>query len=416
MKEGSREAGAAGSILRLRRVALVLVAGLLAGLAALADAAPTKTEETQPVAYGGRIVGDDQRLRLVLDFDRPVRHRLRFSGAPRRMVVALPRTTFKLPERFADPATSLVSAVRFAGASADGSRLAFDLAAPVTIARESFVTLGPKRHRLVVDLRRADDRSFAALVRRTTALTAPRAGENRTAFTRRRTIVLDPGHGGIDGGAKGRGRTVEKTVTLAFAFQLRDALQAAGPFDVALTREKDVFVPLSRRLAFTRQRRADLMISIHADSLRQRSIRGATVYTLNSEGSDAMARGLADRQNRADLLAGIKTPKLDRATGDILFDLMHRETRAFSGRFAQLAVRHLKRATRMISNPHRSADFYVLKAPEVPSVLLELGYLSNRKDEKLMASEQWREKTATAMAEAVVAYFTDLERIRSARR
>ena len=228
--------------------------------------------------------------------------------------------------------------------------------------------------------------------------------------------MLDPGHGGIDGGARGRGRTVEKNVTLAFALELREALQAVGPFDVVLTREGDKFVPLSRRLALARERKAALMISIHADSLRQRSIRGATVYTLNAEGSDALARGLADQQNRADLLAGIVTPKLDHEAGDILFDLMHRETRAYSGRFAELLVKHLRKATRLINNPHRSADFYVLKAPEVPSVLLELGYLSNRKDEALMGSDEWRERTAASIAKAVLDYFRALDARYSAKR
>lgn len=391
--------------------AVLLACGVIAGLA---RANAPEASET-PVAYAGRIIGDAQRVRLVLDFDRPVRHALRFTGAPRRMVVALPDTAFKLPDDLGRTPSALVSAVRFGRDSVDASRFVLDLAGPVSIARESFVTLGPKRHRLVVDLRRADERDFVALVRRTTALSRP-SDDERTVFSRRRTIVLDPGHGGIDGGAKGKGRTVEKTVVLAFARTLKVALEAAGPFDVVMTRTEDTFVPLSRRLAFTREQKADLMISIHADSLRQRSIRGATVYTLNAQGSDALARGLADRQNRADLMAGIRAPKLDPAAGNILFDLMRRETQVFSGRFARLAVRQLRQTTRLIGNPHRSADFYVLKAPEVPSVLLELGYLSNRKDEKLLASQEWREKTAAAITRAVAAYFKLIDAERAATR
>ena len=392
----------------------VLVSITLALVAGLQGASAKSSEPA--VAYGGRIIGDADRMRLVVDFDRPVRYELRFAREPRRMIVSLPGTTFQLPDRFKTSASAIVSSVRFGRGAAQATRLALDLAVPVTIARQTFVSLGPKRHRLVVDLRRADERGFAALVRRTNALTRPGGEADRAVFSRRRTVVLDPGHGGIDGGAKGRGRTIEKIVTLAFARTLKAALEDAGPFDVEMTRTADTFVPLSRRLAFTREKKADLMISIHADSLRQRSIRGATVYTLNAEGSDALARGLADRQNRADLMAGITTPKLDATTGDILFDLMHRETRAFSGRFAELAVAHLREATRLISNPHRSADFYVLKAPEVPSVLLELGYLSNRQDERLMASDEWRRRTAQAMALAVTTYFRDLEHARAATR
>lgn len=369
-----------------------------------------------PVAYGGRIVGDADRMRLVLDFDRPVRHTLRFAGAPRRMDVQLSPVMFKLPKRMKSTRSKLVAGVRFGPGGGGKARFTIDLSAPVTVARQSFVTLGPRRHRLVIDLRRGDQRDFAALVRRTNALTRPDADGNRTVFSRRHTVVLDPGHGGIDGGAKGRGRTVEKTITLSFARALKAALEAAGPFDVEMTRDADTFVPLSRRLALTRRAKAGLMISIHADSLRQRRIRGATVYTLNAEGSDALARGLADQQNRADLMAGITTPRLDNEAGDILFDLMHRETRAFSTRFAALAVAHLRKATRLIGNPHRSADFYVLKAPEVPSVLLELGYLSNREDEKLMRSDAWQQKTAAAMAQAVAAFFRSLERRHAATR
>lgn len=218
------------------------------------------------------------------------------------------------------------------------------------------------------------------------------------------TVVLDPGHGGRDGGAVGRMGTREKAVTLRFARVLAEELRAAG-VAVHLTRDADVSMRLSERVAFARERGADLFVSLHADSIRHRKLRGASVYTLSDKATDALAASLAEGEARSDVLAGFEGEMSDdEDVADILIDLMRRETEMFSEGFAQLAVAELSAATRTIRNPHRSANFRVLRAPDVPSVLVELGYLSNRADEALLNDAKWVANTARALGKAITAH------------
>ena len=218
------------------------------------------------------------------------------------------------------------------------------------------------------------------------------------------TVVLDPGHGGRDGGAIGRMGTVEKAVTLAFARDLAEHLRAAG-VRVHLTRDSDTSLRLSQRVGLARQHGADLFVSLHADSIRTRKLRGASVYTLSDEASDALAASLAEGEARSDVLAGFEGEMgEDEGVADILIDLMRRETELFSQSFAEVAVRSLRGATRTIRNPHRSANFRVLRAPDVPSVLVELGYLSNRQDEAQLADPEWRDRIAEALSDAIVTH------------
>ncbi|MEL6736724.1 MAG: N-acetylmuramoyl-L-alanine amidase, partial [Pseudomonadota bacterium] len=219
------------------------------------------------------------------------------------------------------------------------------------------------------------------------------------------TIVLDPGHGGRDGGAVGQRKTIEKDIVLKFAKRLKTKLEKVPNLEVLLTRDRDKFLSLTQRIEFARSNNADLLLSIHADSLRQRYIRGATVYTLSDRGSDEVSRSLADGQNRAELVAGLQLPDQKPVVTDILIDLTRRETEVFSRKFASLLVQRFSDEIRLLKNPHRSADFFVLKAPEIPSVLLELGYLSNAKDEKLMQDPKWHEKAANRTRDAVLGFF-----------
>lgn len=216
-------------------------------------------------------------------------------------------------------------------------------------------------------------------------------------------VVIDPGHGGRDGGAVGRLGTREKEVTLDFSRRLAAALSETPGIDVSMTRSGDVAVRLDDRVTFGRERRANLFVSIHADSIRNAGVRGASIYTLADEASDEVAASLAEGQARSDVLAGFEAPRSDEpVVADILLDLMRRETEAFSHAFAEHAISTLKPQTRMIRNPHRYANFRVLRAPDVPSVLVELGYLSNRADERLLRDPAWRQKAADALAKAVV--------------
>ena len=218
------------------------------------------------------------------------------------------------------------------------------------------------------------------------------------------TVVLDPGHGGRDGGAIGRMGTVEKEVTLRFARSLADHLRGAG-VTVHLTRDGDSSLRLSERVAIARAHEADLFVSLHADSIRHKTLRGASVYTLSETASDTVAASLAEGEARSDVLAGFEGDMgADEGVADILIDLMRRETELFSQGFAKAAVRSLGQTTRVIRNPHRSANFRVLRAPDVPSVLVELGYISNRKDEAQLADPAWRARIAAALGDAIVAH------------
>ncbi len=217
---------------------------------------------------------------------------------------------------------------------------------------------------------------------------------DRPAQARRsskRVIVLDPGHGGIDPGAISRNRrTKEKNVVLAFARTLKKRLDALGRYKVIMTRNDDRFLKLQERVTIARNANADLFIAVHADSIRGRATRGATVYTVSDEASDEEAAELARKENRSDIIAGVDLGTESDEIAGILIDLAQRETKNYSISAAKRMVRQLKPVTKLNSRPLRSAGFRVLMAPDVPSILLELGYLSNRADERLLVSAAWR--------------------------
>jgi N-acetylmuramoyl-L-alanine amidase len=221
-------------------------------------------------------------------------------------------------------------------------------------------------------------------------------------------IVIDPGHGGPDTGAKvGDGEIMEKHMVLDFSMTLRDQLEKSGKYRVVLTRIDDTFIPLGERVKMARQRQAALFISIHADSLpkAEGDVQGATVYTLSDKASDSEAAKLAEAENRSDVVAGIDLSREPGDVADILIDLAQRETKGYSHQFARTLVGEMKSAMRLHKKPLKSASFVVLKAPDVPSVLVELGYMTNKQDLKLLMSEGWRAKAAESMVQAVDAFF-----------
>jgi N-acetylmuramoyl-L-alanine amidase len=218
-------------------------------------------------------------------------------------------------------------------------------------------------------------------------------------------VVIDPGHGGIDNGTRRSGQ-MEKTIVLEFSLILRDKLEKTGKYRVAMTRTDDTFVALGERVAFARARQAALFVSIHADALArgEGTAQGATVYTLSERASDARAARLAETENQADAIAGLDLSAEPKDVADILIDLARRETKTFSLQFAQGLVTQLKTAARLHQHPLKSAAFVVLKAPDVPSVLVELGFVSNKSDLKSLVSAEWRERSAAAIAQAVEAF------------
>lgn len=240
------------------------------------------------------------------------------------------------------------------------------------------------------------------------ASTADTATQKQSVKRRstKRVVVLDPGHGGIDSGALSRGRkTKEKDIVLKFAQQLKSLLAATGRYEVVLTRNDDRFLPLRDRVKIARNADAEMFIAIHADSIRGRSARGATVYTVSDQASDEEAAELASKENRADVIAGVDLASESDEIAGILIDLAQRETKNYSITMAKKMVRQMKPVTKLNRRPLRSADFRVLKAPDIPSVLIELGYLSSRDDERLLVSSSWRKKVAGALTKAIDGYF-----------
>jgi N-acetylmuramoyl-L-alanine amidase len=270
------------------------------------------------------------------------------------------------------------------------------------VDRTAFVqSLAPENR---PDLKRAisDTNANAAVVPpATTAALTPAAIPDA-----RPLIVIDPGHGGIDNGTQSGGE-MEKTLVLGFGLALRDRIEKSGKYRVVMTRTDDTFIPLDDRVKIARTQSAALFVSIHADALprREGDAQGATIYTLSDKASDAEAERLADAENKADSIGGVNLTDEPTEVADILIDLAQRETKTFSNRFAHLLMTEMKTTARMHKNPLKSAGFRVLKAPDVPSVLVELGYVSNKDDLEHLVSESWRNKTVGSMAQAIDAFF-----------
>ena len=224
-------------------------------------------------------------------------------------------------------------------------------------------------------------------------------------------VMLDPGHGGKDPGAIGVSGTYEKQVSLATAFELKRQLEASGRYRVALTRARDVFVPLDDRVAKAQASGAALFVSIHADALSDHAVRGASVYTLANTPSDAQTAALAQRENSADRFAGSGWRNTPPEVSRILASLIRQETRIGSGRLSRSLVGSLDQDLPMLPNPERHAGFVVLKAVDIPSVLVEMGFMSNRNDEAELRRPEHRARVAEAMKRAVDGYFAAVARM-----
>ncbi len=222
------------------------------------------------------------------------------------------------------------------------------------------------------------------------------------------TVVLDPGHGGADRGAVGSGGLEEKALVLSTARIVRRFLERDPRFRILLTRNDDRYVPLRARYEFARRRRADLFVSIHADANPLVEQRGLSVYTLSARASDRLAARLAERHNRSDAIAGINLRGAGKSVSSILLDLVKRETRAGSARISSLIVRSARNRVQLLRKPQRSANFAVLRAPDVPSVLVELGFLTNARDEELLRTMKYRKRLAAVLARAIAQYFSRL--------
>ncbi|MEZ5787719.1 MAG: N-acetylmuramoyl-L-alanine amidase [Xanthobacteraceae bacterium] len=400
-----------------RRCQISLVAWICVALVALA--LPGKAELRPPaavvfpVAKEARLAGDRKQTRFVVDLDQKVDMRAFTLPNPYRVVIDLPQINFQLPKKSGERGRGLIKAFRYGLVMPGGSRIVVDTTGPVRVER-AFV-LDPADGlpaRLVLDLSAVDRETFlrAAAIDNRLPRDLPYQFDTEAPAIvgdPRPIIVLDPGHGGIDNGTRAPSGEEEKTLVLDFALALRDKLEQTGKYRVVMTRSDDRFVELGERVKLAREREAQLFISIHCDALRRRDgeAEGATIYTLSDRASDSEAAKLAEAENKSDLIAGVDLSHEPDDIADILIDLAQRETNNYSTRFARVLVSEMKGAARMHKHPFKSAGFKVLTAPDVPSVLIELGYVSSPEDMKQLTSQAWRVKVSERIVDAVHAFF-----------
>ncbi len=369
--------------------------------------------DSLPVATAARLGGDESQTRFVMDVSRKIDLRAFTLADPYRVVLDIPQVTFRLPPKTGESGRGLIKAFRFGLVMLGGSRMVFDVAKPVRIDKAFVIDAADGAPaRLVLDLVATDRESFLRRIALEEKLSRsnlpPPAGAPPAAGGDPRPLVaLDPGHGGIDTGTRAPSGEVEKDIVLDFAKRLRDCIEKSGKYRVLMTRTDDTFVTLADRVRMARDAGAALFVSIHADSLprREGDAQGASVYTLSEKASDSEAARLAEQENRADVIAGVDLKTEPDDVAGILLDLAQRETKSFSSQFAHTLISDMKGAIRLHKTPLKSAGFRVLRAPDVPSVLVELGYVSNREDLRSLLSESWRDRAAETVARAIASYF-----------
>ncbi len=397
---------------------------LIANVAAQEATTPPATPASAvpaglPNVMGVRVTATPDRARLVIDLADKTEFALVSLSGPDRLAIDVRAATFTVPEPLVEVTEEgVISRFQVEQAGPDRVRTTLTLSAPAQV-QQAYV-LAPfedQPARLIVDIIAATAQEFAANVAKDAEASGTAspvvdsstpAGGSELPVVTRPLVVIDPGHGGIDSGAETAGGIKEKDIVLAFALKLQQLLVDAGRFDVALTREDDTYLRLEERVALARANKADIFISIHADSFQQADIRGASVYTRDENATDVLDKVLADKENRTDVIAGFAMPQMAPEVVDILLDLMRREMRHQSYTLAQSIVHQLEPSVELRRFPVRQADFFVLQAPDVPSVLLELGFLSNANDMANLLQGEWQTRTAEALARGISAYFDGL--------
>ncbi len=391
-------------------LAAILAAAALCGLAGRASAAEGGARAAVPVAVSARLEQTERSARLTFVISRPVHPVVTPLERPDRIVLDLPEVNFQVKDAAPPARNGLVSSFRQGLFAPGKSRIVIDLRRPALVASVTNTTLPDGLSTaFTIELAGTDRDTYVKAARAAAApasepLAAAPARDPQAAA--KPLVVIDPGHGGVDPGAMAEGGVNEKDIVFSFAQKLKARLEATGRYRVMMTRESDVFVSLGERVRIARRAQADLFVSIHADTLSASpKVRGMTVYTGSERATDVESQELADKENKADALAGAESPETMEEVSGILADLTRRETRLFSQHIAKQVVQDAGSAMRLNKNPHRSAGFRVLTAPDVASILIELGYLSSNEDIALLQSDAWRDKATGAIASAISRYF-----------
>ena len=404
------------------RVCAALTFVLLALLAAAPAFAQLESVEDYPDVIDARVTATRERARLIIDLSGPTEFAIATLGEPSRLAIDVKAFDVKILAPADVAGGGLVTSYKIEMAEKGRARTTLTLAGPALVQQAYFLdAVADQPARLVVDIIPTTPEAFTAKVAADLAAslanrgaapeTTPTApGTHATVTATRPLVVLDPGHGGVDTGASAPNGVHEKDITLAFALQLQKVLIETGKFDVALTREDDTYLSLNDRVDLARQNKADIFISLHADSFQQPEIRGASVYTRDENATDVLDKVLADGENRYDIVAGFAVPQATPAVMDILVDLMRREMRKSSFLAAEAIIHQLEPSVTLRPFPVRQADFFVLQAPDVPSVLVELGFLSNASDIANLQQSDWRDRTVDALARGIADYFDQTQK------
>lgn len=371
------------------------------------------------------IVAKGDTTRFFAELSREAGFSARVLSGPYRVVIELDDVSFDLPKGAGHKASGLILQVRYGRDDKGKSRIVVDTSGPVLIKRSQLLPKkGRAKPRIAIDLVATSEEAFAATLARDEAASSPETTASLPVIMPRskpgdvppvprkdgrHIIVLDPGHGGIDSGAVSPNKTEEKDVVFAFAQTLAEKLGDTGLYDVRMTRDEDRFMKLSDRVDFTRKAGADLFIAIHADTVRGQTVTGTTLYTLSDTASDDEAAALAQKENKADIIAGVNLAEQEGDVADVLINLVQRESKNLANLFSRKALEDLRGITTMTGKPIRSAGFVVLKAPDVPSVLIELGYLSSKADEARLNDAVWRGKMAAALTRAIGRHFAAMD-------
>ncbi|GJE56989.1 MULTISPECIES: N-acetylmuramoyl-L-alanine amidase [Methylobacterium] len=358
------------------------------------------------VAIGAELATQGTATTLTLILSKPVEARAFVMERPDRAVIDLPEVNFQIGPEAGIKREGVVTSYRYGLFAPGRSRIVVDLAGPAVVDGIETKTRRDGATLLSIAFRRAERDVF----RKAAVASDPSPSLRKTlpaeAVDSRPLVVVDAGHGGTDPGAIAKTGVLEKDIVFGFARSLVERLKAGGRYRVTMTRDRDVFVPLADRVRIAREARADLFISIHADSISAApQVKGATIYTGSEKATDAESAKLAERENKADSAAGTDSAVGPADVSDILQELTLRETRGFSSGFAHRLMGQLSPVMEMSGKPHREAGFVVLRSPDVPSVLVELGYLSSKSDLEKLQSEEWRTNVTGSMAKAVDLFF-----------
>ena len=384
-------------------------------------AAPAMAERL-PVISGARVGVHPESTRLVFEMDRAVPYKIFTLADPFRIVIDFPKVSWRVSEARMRTAAGLVSRFRFGLFQPGNSRVVVDVKAPAIVTKHFILPpKGGEPRRFVVDLkpvtrdafiagaRSAQSKNWTKQKRPASVSGATPKPERKRSGDRRRVIVLDPGHGGVDPGTVGVTGSYEKHITLAVAKVAKNVLEASGRYRVVLTRTRDVYVRLRDRFEIAHNNKAEMFISLHADSIGSRKIRGGSIYTLSDKASDKEAEDLANKENKSDIIAGADLTGYASEVSRVLIDLAQNDTNRESWHLAKMLVGELKKKIKLLRTSHRYAGFAVLKSPNVPSALVELGYLSNRTDEKNLKSPRYRKGIGQALLRAADRYFARKE-------